>query len=203
MIKKQTNTQFDINNSIKSRWSPRAFDINKKVPREAILSMCEAARWVPSSFNEQPWRFMIFDKFHNEKQYNIALDCLVEWNKNWAKSAPVLIAVIADTKYSKNLKDNEKFSYDSGAAAYAFTLQAIEQGIHSHQMGGFDKDKLIKEFNIPERYAPLTMIAVGYQGEISAIDETYHKEEKQDRYRHPLGFNFYDSMWGKPILEDM
>ncbi len=164
--------------------------------------MCEAARWAPSCFNDQPYRFIIWDKYLDEKNYNRAFNCLVEWNQKWVRTAPVLIAVLADNKFRHNGKPNRWTQFDSGAAAQNLYLQAVDLGLMAHPMGGFDIDKLKSEFNIPDNFTPMAMIAVGYQSDNIDVLEDIHKElELKERERLPLGDNFFFSEWNEPITK--
>lgn len=203
MIKKTAITNEPIHEIIASRWSPRAFNPHKTVSREQIISICEAGRWAPSSYGDEPWRFMVWDKNHDEENWNKAFECLGEWNQKWAKNAPVLIASFAVHTFQKNGKPNRHGEYDTGAAAENICLQATALGLMAHQMGGYDSDKLKKEFNIPEEFTSMSMIAVGEQGELEHIDEDYHAAEKAKRYRKPLGITFFDSQWENPIIKDI
>jgi nitroreductase len=180
-----------------------AFDINRRVSREQIISICEAGRWAPSCFGDEPWRYLVWDKYHDEDAYNRAFGCLVEWNQRWVKTAPVLMASIADNQFRKNGDANRWAQHDTGAASENICLQATALGLKAHQMGGYDAEKLKKEFNIPERFTPMAMIAIGYQAEESVLDEDHRKEEQKDRFRRPLGITFFDSQWEKPITGDI
>jgi nitroreductase len=174
------------------------------VAREDIFSLCEAASWAMSSMNEQPWNYIITDKYHNENDYNKMFSCLVEWNQGWAKSAPVLIVSLAKEKFDYKGKANRHHQYDTGAASALLSLQATHLGLQAHQMGGFNSDKLIELFEVPEGFIPMSMIAVGYQSsDLNVIDESYHKDEKKDRERKNLGINFFDGQWQKPITGDL
>ena len=88
------------------RWSPRAFDKKRTVGREDILSVCEAGRWAPSCFGDEPWRFMVFDRNHDEEAYNRAMACLGEWNQGWAENAPVLLFGLSSEVFRKNGEAN-------------------------------------------------------------------------------------------------
>ncbi|MCO5252448.1 MAG: nitroreductase family protein [Candidatus Kapabacteria bacterium] len=202
MIIKRAVTSEPINEVIKNRWSPRAFDRNRRVSREMLVSICEAARWAPSCFNDQPYRYIVWDYHHNKSAFDRAFNCLGEWNQKWVQTAPVLFVALADSIFRKTGKDNRWAQYDTGAASMNICLQATSLGLMAHQMGGFEGDKLKKEFGIDQRFTPMAMIAVGYQAEIEVLDESYHKDELKARERIPLGRNFFDSEWEVPILKD-
>lgn len=201
MIIKKAETKYNINDLIASRWSPRVFNPNAKIKRSDIVRLCEAGRWAPSCFNDQPYRFLVWDKNHNPIDYKRAFDCLVEWNQNWVKTSNVLLAAIADSKF-RNGDDNRWGQYDTGAASENICLQATSMGLKAHQMGGFEEEKLKKEFNIPPRFRVMSMIAIGYQSEnLSQVDSEYIEEEKKENTRRALGRNFFDSRWGNPITD--
>ncbi|MCX8054552.1 MAG: nitroreductase family protein [Ignavibacteria bacterium] len=199
MIEKPAQTSVEINELSRKRWSPRSFDANRPVSRQQIIALCEAARWAPSCYNDQPWKFIICDKFTNKEAYDKLFNCLVEFNQGWAVNAPVLIAVIAANKLSFNGEENRWSGYDCGAAAATIAYEAVRQGLVTHQMGGFDTEKLMKEFSVPENHTPMAVIAVGYQGSPDSLSEQYQNTEKAERSRRPLGENFYMSEWGKAI----
>lgn len=198
---KETITSEPILDLFKQRWSTRSFDINKPIERHKIISMCEAARWVPTCANEQPFKFIIWDKFKDEESYHKAFTCLDDRNQMWVKTAPVIVATFAHLKYKKSGTFNDWAQYDTGTATMAFYTQAISMGIMTHPMAGFDAKKVIELFNIPEDYKPMSMIAVGYQYEdYKILDESFYYGETAPRSRVPLGENFFDSEFGTPIL---
>lgn len=173
------------------RFSGRSYDATKTVSAEQLLRLAEAARSAPSSYNEQPWRFIFCDKATNPEAYNKAFSTLVEFNQNWVKGAPVLVIVAASTKSAHNEKKNLWAEYDTGAAAFALALQATYEGLMTHQMGGFDAEKLRKEFALPADIIPLAVMTVGYP---SASEK---QPEKKDRL--PLQTNFFSGSWGKGL----
>lgn len=201
MLEKRAITDSKLDEIISKRWSCRAFDSKKQVSREQILSLCEAGRWAPSCFGDEPWRFIVFDKFSDEKSYQKAFNCLGEWNQKWVKNVPVLFFSLADTKFRKTGKPNRWAQYDTGAAAENICLQAVSLGLMAHQMGGFDSEKVMREFNIPENFIPMSVIAVGYQAEPEILEEEYKIAELKERYRRPLSETFFFSEFGKFINE--
>lgn len=191
MLTKSALTQVKINNLIQSRWSPRAFDRNKKVTDETITTLIEAARWSPSCFNEQPWRFIICVNSNNKAHWQQAFSCLVEKNQTWAKNAPVLILSIAMENFSHNNKPNRWAQYDTGAASISLCLQATALGLISHQMGGFDAQKAREVFKLPDECIPMAMIAVGYQAELTVLADDFKSLEESERSRVPIEKRFY------------
>ena len=199
-MKKLASTQVAIDNTIAARWSPRAFDGDKLVTKEQVIALLEAARWAPSCFGDQPWRFVVFDKATDEMGWKAAFDCLVEGNQVWAKDTSLLILVCADTLFSHNQKPNRWAQYDTGAAAENLCLQATSMGLAAHQMGGFNADVAREKFNIPEQYTLMSVIAVGYQANVENLPDTLKERELADRKRKALGELFYSGVWNKPVV---
>lgn len=168
---------------ILERWSPRAF-ADRDVSPADLKTIFEAARWAPSSFNEQPWRFVIGHR--NSETYKKIADALVPFNQAWALNAPVLILGVARTRFSHNDAPNNYAIHDLGAADGFITLQAASMGIATHQMAGFDQAKARAAFQIPEIYAIGSVMALGYQGDPSTLGEHYQAQEQSPRSRKPL-----------------
>jgi len=192
--------QFEITETLAKRKSIRAFDIQKPVLRSYIMSLLEAARWSPSCFNDEPWRFIVWDKNDNNEAYQKAFDCLGEWNQKWVRTAPVIIASFAVSKFREGDKDNRWAEYDTGAAANSICIQAASIGLQAHQMGGYSADKLKEVFNVPTDVTSMAMIAIGYPGDIEVLDESYHEGENKIRTRKPFETNFYKDTWDSSIL---
>ena len=199
MFNKKIETKATIHELIASRWSGRAYDSGKPVSREDIISLIEAARWAPSCYGDQPWRFIVFDKVTNESAWQKALDCLVEGNRAWAKDAPLLLLSCADSTLSQNGKPNRWGQYDTGAATENLCLQAAALGLMVHQMGGYDADKTREMFAIPEQFTPMAMMTVGYQLAEDDIPEDMKEREYGERARNPIEDNFFDGSWDKAI----
>ncbi len=179
---------------LRSRWSPRAFS-DRPVSRADLRKIFEAARWAPSSYNEQPWRFIV-GLTDSESRKEI-LSSLMEFNQLWAGKAPVLILGIARKNFSHNNNPNGFNIFDLGAATGFLTLQAAELGLSTHQMAGYDKEKARKAFGIPEEYDLGSVVALGYQGEPSALKhETMLSQETTPRTRKPLS-EIVLSAWGE------
>ncbi|RLD64719.1 MAG: nitroreductase [Bacteroidetes bacterium] len=180
MIKK-AKTKHKVIEIIKNRWSPRSFS-GKEIDQESISSLFEAASWAASAFNEQPWRFIYATK-NNDKIYKQILDSLIDWNQNWAKSAPLLILTVTKLKFSHNNEPNRTAFYDLGQAIGQLGLQASSMGLFVHQMTGFDNEKAEKTFNIPEGYIAVSVLAVGYLGKAKDLNEDLEKMEISPRER--------------------
>ncbi|HUX44181.1 MAG TPA: nitroreductase family protein [Terracidiphilus sp.] len=182
--------------ALRNRWSPRSYT-QREVSMADLKALLEAARWAPSSSNEQPWRFVVGRR--NSSAYNKIAESLVEFNRDWALAAPVLMVGAARTLGGRRNTPNAYALYDLGAAAALLVVQAVGLGLAAHQMGGFDHDGLRKLLEIPEEYALGSVIAVGYQGEPAALpNETLIARETEPRVRKPLSEIAF-SAWGEPL----
>ena len=193
-------TQVPINETLANRWSGRAYDAAKKVSHEQTIALLEAARWSPSCFGDQPWRFIVWDKNTDATAWQQAFDCLVPGNQSWVKDAPLLVLTCADTLFNHNQQPNRWAQYDSGAATENLCLQASSMGLMAHQMGGFSADKARATFTIPEQYTLMAMVSVGYAADISTVEGDALARETAARTRRPLGELFYTGTWGKAVV---
>jgi len=187
-MNKKAIVSCEINDLISNRWSPRAFK-NEPIPHDKLCTLFEAARWAPSAFNEQPWQFILGIK--PNKAYEFIYDSLIEFNKAWAKNAPVLIVALSKKTYTQNNKDNTYHAYDLGQAVAYLTIQAMAEGLYIHQMGGFDKKIVQKHFSIDDNLDVLTVLALGYIGNISDLSNDIAQLEIKERERKPLASLFY------------
>ncbi len=197
MIEKKAQTSIEINNLLAKRWSGRAYDPERMISQKDIQSLLEAARWAPSCYGDEPWRFIVCDKTTNPEAWNKAFDSLVEANQSWAKYAPLLVLGVGDTILTKNGKPNRWGEFDTGAASISLCLQATELGLMTHQMGGYDTDKARDLFNIPEQFTPLSMIAIGYQLPIECLSEEQKERELSERFRSNPEDKFFNGEWAK------
>jgi nitroreductase len=193
MKEKETPNDHPIDDLIKKRWSPVAFD-NRPIEKEKILSLFEAARWAPSCFNEQPWSFIVAEKSDSEA-FAKMLDCLSEANRAWAHSAYLLIISVAKLHFDHNGKPNRHAWYDTGAAAMNLVLQAAALGLHAHQMAGFSVEKAREVYLIPETQQPVTAIAVGYPGDSASLTEALRKRNDAPRKRKPVSEFIFTGSW--------
>lgn len=197
-MQKPAITQVPIDDTLANRWSGRAYDPSKAVSEKDVIALLEAARWAPSCYGDQPWRFIVWNKATDEAGWQKAFECLAPGNQGWVKNAPVLFLIAADSFFNHNGSPNRWGQYDTGAAAENLCLQAASMGMMAHQMGGFDPDKARAAFGVPEQFALMAMIAVGYQADISSIEGEALDREKAPRSRRPLGELFFKGSWGKP-----
>ncbi len=180
---------------ILKRWSPRAFS-DKPVSAESLTEVFEAARWAASSYNEQPWRFLVGHR--GDETYQKIFDSLIEFNQGWAKSAPVLILSIAKKTFTQNGSPNYYALHDTGAATAYLSLQATALGFHTHSMAGFDRDKAQKAFHIPDDFEAGAVTALGYLGDPETLPEQMKQMETAPRQRKPLSEIVF-SAWETPL----
>jgi nitroreductase len=181
---------------VHARWSPRAFTPRDMNPAD-LKKLFEAARWAASSYNEQPWRFLVGRR--GSSAYMKIFDSLVERNQAWAGSAPVLILGVTKSTFSHNGSPNRVALYDLGAAAALFCLQATALGLSAHQMAGFNPKAARAAFGIPEDFIAGAVIALGYQGEPSTLpDDEFIAAEIAPRTRRPWNESFL-SAWDEPL----
>lgn len=199
MQAKPAVTSVKIHDIIEKRWSPRAFDATKAVSHDDLIALLEAARWSASCFNDQPWRFVVFDKNSDADSWQLALSILAERNQLWAKNAPVLILSVAMNNFNHNDKPNRWAAYDTGAACANLSVQATALGLIVHQMGGFDAEKARELFHLPHDCTPMAMMAVGYQADVEVLDDDFKATELAERTRASLSERFYAGKWAKPI----
>lgn len=144
------------------RWSPRAIS-EKPVTDTELKRLFEAARWAPSTYNEQEWRFLYArrDSMHWKSFFNL----LVEGNQAWCKDAAVLVVVLSKKTFTRNGKPNPVHTFDSGASWMSLALQAASMNMVAHGMAGFDRDKARKDLKVPDDFAVEAMIALGHPGD--------------------------------------
>lgn len=183
-MKKLAYNEYPIHELLEGRWSPRAFS-NSPVEKNKLLSVLEAARWAPSSYNEQPWNFIVARK-ETQEGYNKLLECLLEGNRKWAKNAPVLMLSIAKLNFEESGEPNRHAFHDVGLAVANLIIQAEHLKLHTHQMAGIDIEKTIKTFDILNTHQPVAAIAIGYYGESEELPENLKERELSERVRKPL-----------------
>ena len=179
-MEKKTKNIHSLHELIRSRWSTRSFS-DKPIELTKLNSIMEAARWAPSAFNEQPWRFIVGEK--GTEVYNHILESLVEWNQLWAVNAPVLVLNIAKQLFTHNNTPNDTYKYDLGQAVAFMIIEAMNQGVVSHQMSGFDSDMAEKSLNISQGYHAVSVTAFGYQGHKDMLTEDFAQLELKPRER--------------------
>ncbi len=193
---KRATTGVPVHDIIARRWSPRAYDASRPVAREMLTALFEAARWAPSCYGDQPWRYLVWDRHADAQSWQRAFVCLAEGNQVWVRNAPVLLLAMAASRFSHNGKENRWGIYDTGAASENLCLQATALGLQAHQMGGFDEHAVRGAFSVPEEYACMAMIAVGYPTDAPILEGELAQMEAAPRKRAPLGERFFEAEWG-------
>lgn len=199
MQQKLATTRVKIHDLMRKRWSPRAFDPDRTVAHDDLIALLEAARWAPSCFNDQPWRYVVCNKATDAEGWRNAFSTLAEKNRLWAKNAPVLMLAVAMNNFNHNGKPNRLAMYDTGAASVSLCLQAVALGLIVHQMGGFDAEKAREVFKLPTDCTPMAMMAIGYQGGAESLDEEFKEAELAARTRAELNQRFYFGHWGNGV----
>ena len=189
------NTDHPVHQLIRERWSPRSFS-SKEVSPEVLRSLFEAARWTPSSSNEQPWAFLVATKDQPDEFQRI-LGTLVEFNQNWAKHAPVLVVAVSSLEFARNHSPNRNAHYDTGAAVAHLTFEATSRGLVVHQMGGFDQQKAREALHIPKGWEPIAVFTIGYPGDAESLPEPLKSRELSPRTRKPLSEIVMSATWGQ------
>ncbi|MBD1824828.1 nitroreductase family protein [Cyanobacteria bacterium FACHB-DQ100] len=193
LVDKVVPTEYPIESILKNRWSPLAFS-DRPVEPEKLASVLEAARWAASSFNEQPWSFIVAAK-DNPEEFDRLLGCLAEGNQEWAKSAPILMISVAKLNFEKNGNENRHAFHDVGAAEANLAAQATALGLHVHQMAGFDVAKAKELYGIPQGYEPVDAIALGYLGDPHQLSERLQQRLSAPRSRKPIQDFVFTGRW--------
>jgi len=194
-MEKPATTDYPIEETVRRRWSPRAFS-DRAVEPDKLRRLFEAARWAPSSFNEQPWSFIIATK-ENPDEYAQLLSCLIEKNQEWARLAPVLMVSIAKLNFEKTGKPNRHAFHDVGMAMASLLVQATALGLFVHQMAGFSVEKVRESFAVPAGFEPVAAVAVGYPADPEVLPESFREREVGPRSRKPINEFVFEGKWGE------
>ena len=179
-------TEHPIHDLLRQRWSPYAFDPDRPVSQSDLQALFEAARWAMSSYNAQPWRYIVGVRERNPEVWEQVLSVLVEGNQPWAKNAPVLALGVVEHHFEYNDKDNKAAVHDLGAASASLTFEATARGLFVHQMIGIEPDIAREVFDLSGSLEPLTGLAIGYVGDASVVSRDYAERDTNDRERKPL-----------------
>lgn len=190
------NIDTTVHPLITKRFSPRGF-AETPLSMETLHTLMDAARWTPSSYNEQPWRFIVARKQDGEL-YERILGTLKERNRQWAQTAPVLMVAVASNSIERLDIPNRHAMYDLGQAISTMTMQATNMDIYVHQMGGFDAEQAKEDLGIPAGYEAATVIALGYLPE--DMTEELVTERHKKRLRKNLSEIAFHGAWGKPLF---
>lgn len=195
-MEKTAETQFPIHDLLARRWSPLAFS-ERLVEPWKLQSLFEAARWAPSSFNEQPWSFIVATRDYPE-EFNRIVSCLADGNVPWASRAPVLMLSVAKTVFKRNGRPNRHSFHDVGLSISNLIVQSTTLGLFVHQMAGFDPDKARQQFEIPAEHEAVAAIALGYPGPAEVLSAQLQERERAPRTRKPLTDMIFWGKWGQP-----
>jgi nitroreductase len=190
-----TNNDHPIHDLLRRRWSPRAFS-ERSVEPALLARLFEAARWAPSSYNEQPWAFIVATK-EQPDDFARVLGCLVAGNQAWARSAPVLVLSVAHLTFVRNGNLNRHAFHDVGTAMAQLTLQATAEGLLVHQMAGILPDEAKRTFTIPDGWEAVAGAALGYLGDPATLPEELRKRETAPRERKKLSDFVFTGNWGQ------
>lgn len=193
---KRAEADHPIEEVFVKRYSPYAFE-PRSVEVEKLRSVLEAARWAASSFNEQPWAFMVAQR-QDEASFARMVGCLVEANQGWAQHAGVLMIAATKRHFSRNNKPNRVCEHDVGLAAGNLTTQATHLGLAVHQMAGIDVTKTRHAYGIPEGWDPITAIAIGYAADPDkGDDEELAQRDRTPRTRKKLAEFVFGQKFGE------
>lgn len=196
MNEKKASTDYPIHPLLADRWSPYAF-AGRPVANADLRSLFEAARWAPSSYNEQPWRYIVAAQ-NDPEQFQRLLSCLVEGNQLWAKAAPVLALGVASMKFAKNAKDNRAAAHDLGLAAGNLLVEATARGLYVHQMIGILPDRARDIYEIPDGFEAWTGLAIGYKVDPASLSGSLGERDLTPRQRKPLREFVFGGKWENP-----
>lgn len=195
-MEKPADTAHPIEEVLRRRWSPRAFD-ERPVEADKLLSLFEAARWAASCFNEQPWHFIVATS-DDKAEFARLLSCLIDGNRAWAARAPVLMVSVARLCFAQNGKPNRHAIHDVGLATAQMILQATAMGLFAHPMAGFHPEIVRELYGVPDGYEPVAAIAVGYPGDPAALSGSLGQRELAPRARKPIDSFVFRGRFGVP-----
>lgn len=183
LLNRTAETTAPVLDVLAERWSPRAYAADDVIDEAQLASALEAARWAPSANNTQPWRYIVARR--GTEAHERIHQALLGFNQTWAGNAAVLIVAVAETADAQG-KPIGYAAYDLGQSVAHLSVQAHHDGLHVHQMGGFDRDAVRAAFGLDARFEPLTVIALGPIGDASALPEVLQEREAAPRVRRPL-----------------
>lgn len=192
-VENNRKAEYPIDPIFINRWSPRAF-LEKEVPEEILLSVFEAARWAPSGYNHQPWRFLLARTEENRELFH---SFILEGNLAWCKNAPALVLIISESETEKG--PNPFHIFDAGTASGYLEIQAAKHGLSTHVMGGIDREKAREVLQIPEKFHIHHVIAIGYLGEKETLPENL-QEREQPNSRRPLNEILFEGKFNQTLV---
>lgn len=183
LTSRKADTTAPLIHPLVERWSPRAYDPTAEVSTDVLRTILEAARWAPSANNTQPWRFIVARR--GTDAFTTVHDALMGFNQAWADSAAVLIVNIAEVADAEGTP-RPWARYDLGQAVAHLTVQAQHDGLHTHQMGGFDGARIAAAFGLADNLEVVSITAIGVLGDVDALPEPLREREVAPRLRKPL-----------------
>ncbi len=193
-MSKIAEPDYPIHELIARRWSPYGFSA-RPVSDEEVRSLFEAARWAASSYNEQPWYYIVA-KQDEPEEFGRLLACLVEGNQGWARHAPVLALSVVSLNFKRNGKPNAAAVHDMGLAAASLTFEATARGLCVHQMIGIEPEKAREVYVIPAGFAALTALAIGHAADPKTLPDGIRDRDSSARSRRPLREFVFGGRWG-------
>ncbi len=193
---KHATPAFPIHALLAARWSPCGFT-DRAVPAADLGALFEAARWAASSYNEQPWAYLVATHAEPEEFARI-LSCLLPANQAWAKAAPVLALGVVSLKFAKNDQDNRAAVHDLGLASANLVLEATARGLSVHQMIGLLPDRARELYGIPDHHEAWTALAIGYRASAEQLPDALRERDLAPRTRKPAGQFVFSGTWGQP-----
>ena len=195
MTARTATTDHPVHALIAERWSPYAFG-PQSVADADLLSLFEAARWAASSYNEQPWHYIVA-KRDDADEFEKLLSALVEPNQAWARAAAVLALGVVSHHFKRNGKPNKAAVHDLGLASAQLTFEATSRGLVVHQMIGILPDRARELYDIPEDAEAVTALAIGYAADPSAAPNDLAERDRGERTRRPLVEFVFGGTWGR------
>jgi nitroreductase len=187
-------TEHPVHDLLTRRYSPYVFAAERDVSDADVHGLLEAARWTMSSYNEQPWRYLVGSRSRSPAVWQAVLDILVPGNQVWAREAPVLMLGLISTRFARNGEENKAAAHDLGAASACLTVEATARGLCVHQMIGIDAAAAAARLQLPDSMNALTALAIGYAGDPAACTAEYAARDTRPRERKPLS----DILWQLP-----
>lgn len=198
---KHATTDHDVLDLIRERWSPRAYDTSRSLDDATLMRLFEAARWAPSSRNEQPWRFVVVDRARHADVHAQIVPGLTKGNQAWAPQAPILLVVAVKLTVGESPDRNRHAYYDTGQAVALMTMQAQAMGLGVRQMEGFDHVTVTRVTGIPADYEIAVLMAVGYPGTPESLSNEKHREQElTPRGRRAARESVFAGVWGRRFI---
>lgn len=196
-MNKPAETTYAIHELLTRRWTTRAFS-DRPIEAEKLRCLFEAARWAPSSFNEQPWRFIIATRDRQE-EFDTMLSCLLDKNQKWVRSSgvPFLMIVLSQKRFTYNGKQNRAHVHDIGLAMGNFVVQATAMDLFVCQLQGIHLDRAMEIYRVPDDFEPAIGCAVGYPGELLRLPAEFHEREMRPRTRADFKDFVFEGTFGK------